>query len=132
MKKKVKLTKWEKLEATKKELNKHLVFEIIFLIDFIVLILLGVSICVLVPILVIIFGIIEYRIEKFREEIGYIKKSRVIKLIGETIVFFGFALLIISPFFIKFLRLLVLPIVLIIVGTFLFLISKFYDIEKRN
>ena len=85
----------------------------------------------LLPMLLIIFSVLEYRIERFREELGFIKKSRMIKLVSEIIIFIGFTLLILSPLFKTLLELLALPITLIIFGTFVFLVSKFYDISKK-
>jgi len=119
--------KKEDLVEKIKELNKSLIIEIFVLIYFIVSMFLKISWFIIIPITVLVFLYEEFKITRLREEIGFDNSGELYKIIGMIVAFFGFTLFFTSPFFIKAAVQLALPLAIIVIGAFVFLISKFYD-----
>ncbi len=124
--------KKEEVATNINELNKSMIVEIIVLVYFIVSMFLRINIFITLPITIALFSYEEYRIRKIKERIGFNKGGEIYRILGIIISFVGFAILISSPIFIKIASYLIYPIVLIVIGTFIFLISKFYDKPKTN
>lgn len=110
-----------------KELNKSMIIEILVLVYFIVSVLIGITLFITLPVTVLIFAYEEFRIKRLKEKIGFDNSGETCRIIGIITAFIGFALLFSSPFFIKIITQLAIPISIITAGAFIFLISKFYD-----
>lgn len=115
-----------------RKINKSMVIEIFVLIYFILSFFLKVPLFMSIPILIIVFGFCEFKIHQAKTRIGFGKEGQPYRITGIIIILLGFFLLISSPFFVQVMEMLAIPITLIVVGVFIFLLSKFYDNPKAK
>jgi len=127
-----KLTKPQQIVEDMREINKSMIIEIFVLVYFILSILLGVTLFITIPLTVIIFSYEEFKIKKAKDRIGFNHGGNLYRIMGIIIILAGFILLISSPFFFKVMAQIAIPVTIIVVGAFIFLISKFYDAPKPD
>ena len=127
-----KLTKQQQIVEDMREINKSMIIEIFVLIYFILSILLSITLFITIPLTLILFSYEEFKIKKAKERIGFSRGGNLYRIMGIVIILTGFVLLISSPLFFKVMVQMAIPATIIVVGTFIFLISKFYDAPKSN
>ncbi len=115
------------------KISNHMIFEIIELLIFILVAFFDYGLFFLIPISLLFFYH-ETQLRKLRKEINYDESGKPFRIIGIITVLIGILFLITSPLFleaIRYLRLLSLPISLIVIGLFVYIVSKFYDKKKK-